>query len=208
MTPLKVRTKTLAAAVWPAASDAGFRAMRAVLLALVGGALVAISAQIQVPMYPVPMTMQPFAVIVIGAAFGARLGAATLLLYVAEGALGLPVFAGMKGGAAVLMGPTAGYIVGFVLAAGAVGWLAERNWDRNVFATIAAMTIGMALIYIPGVAWLAHWIAAAKNIALGPAAEAAFLTGAWPFLIGDAVKIALAALVLPGAWWLIGRSRI
>ena len=183
--------------MWPAGTEAGLNAMRAGLLALVGSLLVAVSAQVQVPMYPVPMTMQPFAVIMIGAAYGSRLGAATLLLYMAEGALGLPVFAGMKGGAAVLMGPTAGYIVGFVLAAGAVGWLAERGWDRNVFATIAAMTIGMALIYIPGVAWLAALIGAEKAIA----------AGMLPFLIGDAVKIALAAVVLPGAWWLIGRSR-
>jgi biotin transport system substrate-specific component len=197
MNPQPARTKTLAATMWPAGTEAGLNAMRAGLLALVGSLLVAVSAQVQVPMYPVPMTMQPFAVIMIGAAYGSRLGAATLLLYMAEGALGLPVFAGMKGGAAVLMGPTAGYIVGFVLAAGAVGWLAERGWDRNVFATIAAMTIGMALIYIPGVAWLAALIGAEKAIA----------AGMLPFLIGDAVKIALAAVVLPGAWWLIGRSR-
>ena len=197
MNPQPARTKTLAATMWPAGTEAGLNAMRAGLLALVGSLLVAVSAQVQVPMYPVPMTMQPFAVIMIGSAYGSRLGAATLLLYMAEGALGLPVFAGMKGGAAVLMGPTAGYIVGFVLAAGAVGWLAERGWDRNVFATIAAMTIGMALIYIPGVAWLAALIGAEKAIA----------AGMLPFLIGDAVKIALAAVVLPGAWWLIGRSR-
>ena len=195
MKPHRARTKTLAATVWPA--GAGFNAMRAGLLALVGSLLVAVSAQIQVPMYPVPMTMQPFAVIVIGAAYGARLGAATLLLYMAEGALGLPVFAGMKGGATVLAGPTAGYIFGFVLAAGAVGWLAERGWDRNVFATVAAMTIGMALIYIPGVAWLATLIGTEKAIA----------AGMLPFLVGDAVKIALGAVVLPGAWWLIGRAR-
>ncbi len=190
-------TKTLAATVWPARAEAGVNALRAVLLALVGSALVAISAQIHVPMYPVPMTMQPFAVIVIGAAYGARLGFATLVLYIAEGALGLPVFAGMKGGAIHLSGPTAGYIFGFALAAGAVGWLAERGWDRNILSTIVAMTIGMALIYIPGVAWLAALIGTEKAIA----------AGMMPFLIGDAVKIALAALVLPGAWWLIGRAR-
>lgn len=204
----KATAKTLAAIVWPAGTETGIKAMRAVLLALIGSALVAISAQIQVPMYPVPMTMQPFAVIVIGAAYGARLGFATLLLYIAEGALGLPVFAGMKGGAVHLAGPTAGYIFGFALAAGAIGWLAERRWDRSILATIAAMTLGMVLIYAPGIAWLAHWIGAAKGLALGPATQAALATGALPFLIGDAVKIALAALVLPGAWWLIGRHRV
>jgi biotin transport system substrate-specific component len=196
MKPIHAKTKTLAAVIWPAADEAGLRAMRAVLLALVGSLLVAISAQVQVPMYPVPMTMQPFAVIVIGAAYGARLGFATLLLYIAEGALGLPVFAGMKGGPAVLVGPTAGYIFGFALAAGVVGELAERRWDRSILTTVAAMTIGMALIYLPGVVWLALLIGTEKAIA----------AGMLPFLIGDAVKIALAALVLPGAWALLGRA--
>jgi biotin transport system substrate-specific component len=170
--------------------------MRAVLLALIGSLVVAASAQVQVPMYPVPMTMQPFAVLVIGAAYGSRLGFATLLLYIAEGALGLPVFAGMKGGPAVLVGPTAGYIVGFALAAGAVGWFAERGWDRSITTTIVAMTIGMALIYIPGVAWLASLIGVEKAI----------LGGMLPFVYGDAIKIALAALVLPGAWLMVGRA--
>jgi biotin transport system substrate-specific component len=196
MKPDRARTRTLAATLWPVGSEAGFRAMRAVLLALVGSLLVAVSAQVVVPMVPVPMTMQPFAVIVIGAAYGSRLGFATLLLYIAEGALGLPVFAGMKGGPAVLVGPTAGYIVGFALAAGAVGWLAERGWDRSILTTIVAMTVGMALIYIPGVAWLASLIGTEKAIA----------AGMLPFLYGDAVKIALAALVLPGAWLMVGRA--
>lgn len=194
----RARTKTLAAMMWPAGTEAGSNAMRAVLLALVGSLLVAVSAQIQVPMYPVPMTMQPFAVIVIGAAYGARLGLATLLLYIAEGAIGLPVFAGMKGGLPVLLGPTGGYIVGFALAAGVVGWLAQRGWDRGVFATAAAMAIGMVVLYAPGVAWLASLIGTEKAIG----------AGLLPFLFGDVVKIALGAIVLPGAWWLIGRNRV
>jgi biotin transport system substrate-specific component len=207
MKPQHARTKTLAAAVWPAGSETGLNAMRAGLLALVGSLLVAVSAQVQVPMYPVPMTMQPFAVVVIGAAYGSRLGFATLLLYVAEGALGLPVFAGMKGGAIHLVGPTAGYIFGFALAAGAVGWLAERRWDRSIVLTIVAMTIGMALIYTPGLVWLTLWLGLERGMAFADAASTAFATGALKFLIGDAVKIALATLVLPGAWWLIGRKR-
>ncbi len=197
MNPHRARTKTLAATMWPTGSETGFNAMRAVLLALVGSLLVALSAQVQVPMYPVPMTMQPFAVIVIGAAYGARLGFATMLLYIAEGAIGLPVFAGMKGGVAILVGPTGGYIVGFALAAGVVGWLAQRGWDRNVFATAAAMAIGMIVLYAPGVAWLASLIGVQKAIA----------AGLLPFLVGDAVKIVLGAIVLPGAWWLVGRLR-
>jgi biotin transport system substrate-specific component len=195
MKPNRARTKTLAAAIWPAGSEAGFRAMRAALLALVGSLLVAVSAQFQVPMVPVPMTMQSFAVLVIGAAYGARLGAATLLLYMAEGALGLPVFAGMKGGAAHLVGPTGGYIVGFVLAAGVVGWLAERGWDRSLVWTTGAMVIGKVFIFVPGVLWLASVIGMDKAIA----------GGLVPFIPGIVLKVALAVAVLPGAWALLGR---
>ena len=195
MKPNRARTKTLAAAIWPAGSETGLRAMRAVLLALVGSLLVAVSAQFQVPMVPVPMTMQSFAVLVIGAAYGARLGAATLLLYMAEGALGLPVFAGMKGGAAHLVGPTGGYIAGFVLAAGAVGWLAERGWDRSVVWTTAAMLIGKVFIFVPGMLWLGGVIGMDKAIA----------GGLVPFIPGIFLKVALAVAVLPGAWVLLGR---
>lgn len=195
MKPHRAHIKTLAAAVWPAGT--GFNAMRAGLLALVGSLLVAVSAQFQVPMVPVPMTMQSFAVLVIGAAYGARLGAATLLLYIAEGALGLPVFAGMKGGAQHLVGPTGGYIVGFVLAAGAVGWLAERGWDRGIVRTAIAMLIGKVFIFVPGVLWLGAVIGMEKAIGAGLV----------PFIPGIFLKIALAVAVLPGAWWLIGRKR-
>jgi biotin transport system substrate-specific component len=197
MTPQHAKTKTLAATMWPAGSEAGFNAMRAGLLALVGSLLVAVSAQFQVPMVPVPMTMQSFAVLVIGAAYGARLGAATLLLYMAEGAIGLPVFAGMKGGAAHLVGPTGGYIVGFVLAAGVVGWLAERGWDRSVVWTTIAMLIGKVFIFVPGVLWLGAVIGMEKAIGAGLV----------PFIPGIFLKVALAVAVLPGAWWLIGRKR-
>ncbi len=197
MKPYRARTKTLAATMWPAGSEVGVNAMRAALLALVGSLLVAVSAQFQVPMVPVPMTMQSFAVLVIGAAYGARLGAATLLLYMAEGALGLPVFAGMKGGAQHLVGPTGGYIVGFVLAAGVVGWFAERGWDRGVVRTAIAMLTGKVFIFVPGVLWLGAVIGMEKAVGAG-------LT---PFIPGIFLKVALAVAVLPGAWWLIGRKR-
>lgn len=193
----KPATKTIAATLWPVADEGGMRAMRAVLLALVGSLLVAVSAQVQVPMYPVPMTMQSFAVLVIGAAYGARLGFATLLLYLAEGAVGLPVFAGMKGGAAHLLGPTGGYLVGFALAAAAVGWLADRGWDRSLLRTTAAMLVGKLLIFVPGILWLGSLIGFGKAIDLGLV----------PFVPGIVLKTALAVAVLPGAWWLIGRRR-
>ena len=198
MTPPKTRTKTLAATVWPIGTETAFNALRAGLLALVGSLLVAVSAQFYVPMVPVPMTMQSFAVLVIGAAYGARLGAATLLLYMAEGALGLPVFAGMKGGAVHLLGPTGGYIVGFVLAGVVVGWLAERGWDRSVVWTTLAMLIGKVFIFVPGVLWLGAVIGMDKAIGAG------FV----PFIPGIFLKVALAVAVLPGAWWLIGRKNV
>lgn len=190
-----VNAVTLAGALWPEKAALSERLVRGVLLALLGSLLVAVAAQIQVPMYPVPMTMQPLAVLVIGAAYGSRLGAATLLLYMAEGAVGLPVFAGLKGGAAHLIGPTGGYIVGFVVAATTVGWFAERGWLRSVLLSIAAMTLGVALIYLFGAGWLATLIGFEKAIA----------GGVLPFLLGDAVKVVLAALIVPGAWALVER---
>jgi len=195
MKTASVRTLTLAETLWPVQSEAGIRALRAGLLALVGSLLIAVSAQFQVPMYPVPMTMQSFAVLVIGMAYGARLGFATVLLYLAEGALGLPVFAGFKGGAPHLIGPTGGYLVGFALAAGLVGWLAERGWDRSLLRTFAAMMAGKVVIFLFGVGWLATLIGTEKAIVLG------FL----PFIYGILLKVALAMAVLPGAWSLLGR---
>jgi biotin transport system substrate-specific component len=168
------------------------------VLAIAGSALMAVSAKIQVPMWPVPMTMQTFAVLVIAMSFGFRLGAATLLLYLAEGAVGLPVFAS-GAGLVYLAGPTGGYLVGFFVAAALVGWLAEKGWDRTVLLTLVAMALGTAVIFGLGVSWLA--------IFLGDAGKA-IASGLTPFLVGAAVKIVLAAAVLPVAWRLLsGRIR-
>jgi biotin transport system substrate-specific component len=184
---------TLADAVW--APIPGSTAVRAVALALIGTALLTVSAKIQVPFWPVPMTMQTFVVLVLGMAYGWRLAGATVLLYLAQGALGLPVFAG-GGGAAYLAGPTAGYLAGFLLAAVAVGWLAEHGWDRSVPRTLAAMLIGTAIIFACGLAWLATLIGLPQAISAGLA----------PFVLGEAVKIALATAILPFAWRLLQRG--
>ncbi|MSP68403.1 MAG: biotin transporter BioY [Alphaproteobacteria bacterium] len=189
---------TLASSLWPEA--AGSRLVRAVILAVIGSLLLWASAKIKVPFYPVPMTMQTFAVLVIGMAYGWRLGGATLLLYLAEGAVGLPVFTQTpeKGiGLPYMMGPTGGYLIGFALAAMASGYLAERGWDRSLLKTAAAMLVGNAIIYVPGVLWLAALIGMEKAIQFG-------LT---PFLLSDAVKLALAACLMPFAWSLISRAR-
>ena len=172
------------------------------LLVLGGAAFVALCAQISIPLQPVPMTLQSLAVLLVGAALGARKGAAALLAYLAAGAVGLPVFAG--GGQFLLsaktggLTPTFGYLIGFILAAGLVGWLCQRfGADRTPWGTALAMLAGNLVIYAAGLPVLA----ALFNLS-GQALMAAGLT---PFLIGDALKLALAAALLPGAWALLRR---
>lgn len=186
---------TLAQALWPTTERGQW--VRAGLLALLGSAFIAASAQVVVPLWPVPITGQTFAVLVIGMMFGARLGAATVVLYLVEGAVGLPVFHRLASGLPFLMGTTGGYLVGFPFAAGLVGYLAERGWDRSWVRTAAAMIIGNIVIYACGVSWLASLIGIEKAIQLG-------LT---PFLVGDLLKIALATALLPWCWTLAPRLR-
>jgi biotin transport system substrate-specific component len=179
---------TLAAMLWPAASGT---AARNLLLVLGGSLLVAVSAQIEIPFWPVPMTMQVWAVLAIGLAYGARLGGATLGLYLAEGAIGLPVFAGGAGGPAVFMGPTGGYLIGFVLSAIAVGFLADRGWGASLARALAAGSVGLALIYGPGLLWLGSVVGWDK-----PVLEYGFT----PFILADLVKLMLAALAVTALW--------
>jgi biotin transport system substrate-specific component len=163
---------------------------------VVGGSLViAACAQIAVG-YPVPVTGQTFAVLMVAAMLGARRGALCILTYLAEGLLGLPVFAQGKGGLTAFLGPTGGYLVGFVLAACVVGALSERTWDRRVRTTVAAMVLGNLLIYSCGLAWL--WCLA--QLFARPLGGTVLAVGLYPFLIGDVLKIALAAILLPGGW--------
>ncbi|MBK1697874.1 biotin transporter BioY [Rhodovibrio salinarum] len=203
---------TLADAIWTTKS--GSRSwLRNGALAVVGSLFVAACSQIQVPMWPVPMTMQTFAVMTVGMAMGWRLGAATLALYTLEGALGLPVFAGFSAGPGVLMGPTGGYILpGFILGAACVGYLAERGWDRKVWKSAVANTLGTLVLFVPGVAWLATFYAAADGPSIaGTGAEtalgAAVVTGVVPFLLGGALKIALATAVVRAGWGVFNRLR-
>lgn len=201
MTDLRFPARpTLAGAVWPEQSSALSRVARAALLALVGTVILVVSARAQVPFVPVPMTLQTLAVLLIGAAFGARLGAATMLLYLLEGAIGLPVFAGTPQhgiGLAYMMGPTGGFLVSYLFAAAIVGWFAERGADRSFVRLLGAMAIAEIVIFGLGFAWLARF--------LGPAS--AFSLGVAPFLIGDAVKTLLAALLVPAVWSVLARMR-
>ncbi|MEH6547775.1 MAG: biotin transporter BioY [Sneathiella sp.] len=148
-------------------SSRAMQAFRIGALALVGSLLVAASAQLTVPLWPVPMTMQTFAVVLVGAAFGWRLGGATLALYLAEGAAGLPVFAGGAGSAVHLVGPTAGYLFAFVAAAAVVGWLVEKGWGKSIFLTALAMCLGTVVIFAGGIAWLATFTGLERAIEVG-----------------------------------------
>jgi biotin transport system substrate-specific component len=170
------------------------------LLTFGGSWFVAILAQISIPLgfTPVPITGQTLGVLLVGSLLGTRLGTIALLLYVAQGAIGFPFFADGGSGVEVLYGATAGYILGFVLAAALTGWLAERGWDKRVSTTILSMLLGTLLIYVPGVLWLSTLVGG-----LG----AAMVAGVLPFLPGAAIKIAVAAGVLPGGWKLLGSDK-
>lgn len=170
---------------------------REVILVAAGCLLIALSAQVQfyLPFSPVPITGQTFAILLIGALYGSRRGAATVIAYLAMGAAGFPVFAGGGFGLAKLVGPTAGYLIGFVGAAYVVGLLSEKGWDRNLWTTAISMLLGTILIYIAGVTWLGQFVGW----------QAVMATGVYPFLLGDGFKIILAAILLPSGWQLIGR---
>ena len=183
-----------------ATEGAGLRAKQ-VALVLAGVALLAISAKVAVPMWPVPITMGTFAVLGLGAAYGPRLGLATIALYMLVGAMGFDVFAGSsaeKYGIAYMMGGTGGYLVGYVLATIALGLAARAGWDRSPLKMAGAMLIGNAIIYVPGLIWLGVLYGWDKPI---------LEWGLTPFLIGDALKLALAAMVLPAAWKFVGKAR-
>ena len=180
---------SLAEVLWPRREDPSFRILRGAILIAFGTALLTLSAKVNLPLPYVPMTLQTLVVLMIGAAYGWRLGGATVIAYLAEGALGLPVFVGPVGGLAPLVGPTAGYLYGFVLAAVATGWLSQRGWDRSVVWLFVAMGIGHVLILGTGFAWLAF------GMKLG--VDKAWLVGIVPFVAAALIKNALGAMLVP-----------
>ena len=166
---------------------------------VVGGALfTALAAQIVVHLgfTPVPLTGQTFAVLTVGGVLGARRAIASQALYWALGAVGLPFYAGAKGGWTMATGATAGYFLGFVIAAGVIGRFADKRSDRHYISSLAALTMGTVIIYVFGAVWLAHSL----HIAVTQGEGSAFELGVAPFLAGDAVKLALAAAVTPIGW--------
>jgi len=179
---MRLKTEnTLMAVLWPRRGLLGSAGL------VVGASLLlAASAWVRVPMWPVPMTMQTFAVLLIGATCGARLGAAAVAAYLVEAALGLPVLAGAV--PLLAFGPTAGYLAGFLLAAAAVGFAADRGWTRHVLPLLAVLLAGEALIYLPGLAWL--------HGAFLHDVRASLTAGLLPFLPGEAAKLALAVAAI------------
>jgi len=187
-----VRSLTLADVVLPRAG-----AVPNALLVFGASLVTAAAAQLAVPVpwSPVPITGQTFAVLLTGALLGSRRAFLAQALYLAEGSLGLPFFAGGAAGAATLFGPTGGYLIAFPFAAAITGWLCARGWDRRFPTMIAAMLLGSAVIFALGLAGLSRFVPQDRLLA----------AGLWPFVPGDLVKGTLAALAFPGAWRMIGR---
>lgn len=186
------RTETLLGA-WLAPMDA----VRQMAFVVAFSLLTALSAQVVIPLYPVPITGQTFAVLLTGALLGSRLGALAMIAYLAEGASGLPFFREGNGGIAYLLfSPTSGYLLSYPLAAFVVGYLAERGWDKRFLTAAAAMALGSIVILFCGWAWLARLMGA----------TAAFHVGVERFIVGDIIKIALAAAALPTGWAILRRK--
>lgn len=175
-------------------TEGAARAVKDVVLVLAGIAALTLAAKIRVPMWPVPITMQTFAVLTLGAGLGLRLGLMSVLGYLALGALGFGVFTGEGAGIAYMAGPTGGYLLGFAVAAGVMGLLARRGWDKSMAGMAGAMLIGTAIIYAFGLNGMAYLFLADKGAAW------VLQYGMTNFLIGDALKLVLAALVVPGIW--------
>ena len=177
--------------------------LRQAILVVLGIAALAIAAKIKMPLWPspVPITLGTFAVLSIGAAYGPRLGLVTILGYMLIGAIGFDVFASStaeKNGLAYMMGGSGGYLLGYVLATAALGMAARAGWDRSVLYMTLAMLIGNALIYVPGMLWLHQFTTGWTQT---------FNWGLTPFLIGDFLKLAMAALLFPALWKLVGKAR-
>ncbi len=196
-------------------SDGAARLARQAMFVALGVAALAVSAKVQVPMWPspVPVTLGTFAVLSIGAAYGARLGLVTIGAYLLLGALGADVFAGSsaeKNGLVYMMGTTGGYLVGYALATALLGTLARRGWDRNVGWMALAMLLGNVVLYVPGVAWLHVLVVNGlfQPDTYATAWDQTLVWGLTPYLVGDAMKLALAALLLPALWKLVAAARL
>jgi biotin transport system substrate-specific component len=197
-----VRHRVLADVITRPASRARAFALDAALV-LTGAALIAVLAQVEVPLWPVPITGQTLGVIVVGAALGAKRGAAALTAYMLLGLAGLPIFAGFTGTIAAVAKPSFGFIVGFIVSAAVAGWVAERAWDRKpwlAFVGFAAASVVPFLIGVPYMAFILNVV-----LGLGYDFAAIMAAGVLPFIVGGLIKALIAALIIPGAWALVRR---
>lgn len=171
---------------------------RDALVVLGASLVIGVAAQLEIrlPWTPVPVTLQPFLVFLVGAALGSRRAGASVLAYLVQGTMGLPVFAGGAAGVAHLLGPTGGYLIGFLPAAFAIGWLAERGWDRSPALAFAAIFVGSVIVFACGLARLAAFVPP----------EQLLHAGLYPFVVGDFLKMAAAAVLLPSVWKLLDRA--
>ena len=173
--------------------------VRDIVLVITGAFFLYLTARISIPVQgsPVPITGQTFGVLLVGGALGFRRGLLAITLYVLLGVVGLPFFAEGKGGLIVIWGATGGYLIGFVVAGAVVGRLTELGWDRHIGGALGAMLIGSVLIYVVGLPWL--------MVVTGSSPAETIDQGLRPYLVGDAIKLALAAVIFPSAWWFVGR---
>jgi biotin transport system substrate-specific component len=173
--------------------------VRDITLVVAGALLIYLTARIAIPVpgSPVPITGQTFGVLLVGGALGFRRGLIGVALYVLLGVIGLPFFAEGKGGISVILGASGGYLVGFVVAGALVGRLAELGWDRKLGGAVGAMLLGSAVIYAIGLPWL--------GVVVGMSPAETIAQGLTPFIFGDALKLVLAAVLFPVAWWVVGR---
>lgn len=190
---------TIAATLWPSrAAPPSAGLLRPVLLVAAGTCLITLGAKASVPFWPVPLTLQTLAVSVVAAAYGLRLGVATVAAYLMTGFLGAPVFAGWSTGIAPFIGPTGGFLAGFLVMAAIVGAAADRGWDKAWPKILAAMALANVIVFVPGLLWLGTFTGyGAKLLA----------AGLWPFALGTVVKTALGAALMPAAWAIVGRFR-
>lgn len=186
---------TLAAALWPSRSGG---LLRSLLLVAGGVCLITLGARASVPFWPVPLTLQTLAISVLAAAYGFRLGLATVAAYLMAGLAGAPVFAGVTAGIAPFLGPTGGFLAGFLLMAAIIGAAADRGWDRAWPKILAAMALANVIVFLPGLVWLGTFTGYGARL---------LATGVTPFVAGTVVKTALAAALMPAAWALVRRIR-
>lgn len=179
----------------------------AIAIAFLGSMVLTIAAKVNVPTWPVPVTLQSLAIAAIAGAFGFRLGVATVSLYLAQGLAGLPVFAGAFAGVPYVLGPTGGFLVGFIVMAAIIGWLADRGAMRNFWTGFGAMMAGNMVMFAFGFAWLLAMAGQAGWIDQSNVLVSAFEGAVKPFIVWDIAKMAFATLTVVGGWALVKRLR-